>query len=279
MTYVERVAQWLKHGLGLSDSSPATEAIRPYYNYFLEILYWRGGLVRKIPGCGPIRIRPASRYFRDNYEAGLFQFVRKVVRPGDVVLDIGANVGIFTVLAARWVGPGGHVYAFEPSRQTRTLLRDHLTLNSVADRVTIIADAVSDTPGRSSFHTVGASGENTLSPKHSRLPTADSVEVSVTTIDAFCLQRCIVPSLIKIDIEGYELHALRGAREILAQHSPMVVVELHPSNWPEIGVNAGEFTELLGEMNYQAQALEENPDPMSPNAHAVLMPRLTGENL
>jgi len=279
MTLVERIARWLKFELGFTDSSAAIEVIRPYYNHLLELLYWRRGLVRKMTGSESIRIRPSSRYFRDNFESELFRFIRGVVQPGDVVLDIGANVGIFTVLLARWVGPGGHVYAFEPSQETRAILRDHLVLNHVADRVTIIPDAVSDAPGRSSFHIVGTSGENTLSPKHSRLPTADSVEVVVTTIDAFCSERRILPSLVKIDIEGYEIHALRGAREILAQHSPIVVVELHPLNWPEIGVNAEELAELLSEINYQAKTFEESPDPMSPNGHAILMPRLAEEKL
>jgi FkbM family methyltransferase len=279
MTSLERAARWLKYGLGLNDSSAAIATVRPFYNQFLEILYRRRGLVRKMAGCEPIRIRPTSRYFRDNFEVEIFRFMRRVVRPGDAVLDVGANVGVFTVLLARWVGTGGHVYAFEPTLEARAGLQDHLILNHVADRVTIIPDAISDAPGRSSFHTVGISGENTLSPKHSRLPTADAIEVSVTTIDAFCLERGIIPSLIKIDIEGYEIHALRGAREILARHSPLVVVELHPMNWPEIGVNAEELTGLLDEMNYQTNALGENPDAMSPNDHLVLTPRLTGEKL
>jgi FkbM family methyltransferase len=272
MTSVERAARWLKYGLGLNDSSAAIAAVRPHYNLFLEILYRRHGLVRKMAGCERIRIRPTSRYFRDNFEAELFRFMRSVVRRGDAVLDVGANIGIFTVPLARWVGPGGHVYAFEPVQEARAGLQDHLILNHVADRVTIIPDAISDAPGRSSFHTVGTSGENTLSPKHSRLPTADSIEVSMTTIDGFCLERGIIPSLVKIDIEGYEIHALRGAREVLARHSPLVVVELHPMNWPEIGVNAEELTGLLDEMNYQTETLEGNPDPMSPNGHLILRP-------
>ncbi len=279
MTSVERAARWLKYRLGLTDSSAATAAIRPYYNQFLEILYWRRGLARKMDGSEPIRIRPTSRYFINDFEAELLRFVRKVVRPGDVVLDIGANIGIFTILLARWVGSGGHVYAFEPAVETRAVLQDHLILNHVADRVTIIPDAISDAPGRSLFHTVGTSGENTLSPKHSRLPAANSAEVTVTTIDAFCLERGIVPSFIKIDTEGYEIHALRGAREILARHSPPLVVELHPMTWSEIGVNVDELDGLLAGMTYLSKTLEGIPNSMSPNDHLILIPRLTQEKL
>jgi len=273
MNRLERSARWLKYKCGLTDTSPITGAVRPYYNRFLEAIYGRRGLVRRMDGEEVIRIRPSQRYFRDNFEIRLFRYLRENVKPGDVILEVGANVGIFTVSLARWVGPAGHVYAFEPAPDARDTLRHHLRLNHVQERVTVIPEAVSDTPGCASFYVVGTSGENTLSPKHSRIPCADSIDVNVTTTDAFCRQRRIAPSLVKIDIEGYEFHALRGAKRTIERHSPRIVLELHPMNWPDIGWNSELTRQFFSELNYDVRALNEDRDPFSSYGHVALEPR------
>src|SRR5262249_31603035 len=151
--------------------------------------------------------------------------------------DIGAHVGIFTVLLARWCGPAGKVYAFEPAPQTRAALMDHLVLNGVADRVITIPMAISDAPGQAKFYTVSNSPENTLSQTHRRLSGAHAIDIPMTTIDHFCSVHNLAPTLLKIDIEGFEFYALRGARQTLTRYRPTVIVELHPMNWDEIGLN------------------------------------------
>jgi hypothetical protein len=136
----------------------------------------------------------------------------------------------------------------------------------------VIPDAVSDSPGQSSFYVVGTSGENTLSRKHSRIPTADCIDVQVTTIDHFCRERGIVPSLIKIDIEGFEFHALRGALAVIGRHSPRILVELHPMNWADIGVNRETAREFISSLNYCAKSLTAAVDPFSVYGHVLLEP-------
>ena len=275
MTFVERAACWLKCKSGLGDSSAVIVAIRPYFDRLLNVIRRRRGLERSMAGQEPIRIRPVSRYYRDDFEAGLFRFIGKVIQPGDVVLEIGANIGIFTALLGRWVGPHGHVYAFEPAPETRSRLLDHMTLNHVEDRVTVIAEAVSDVSGRAPFQVIGTSGQNALAPRRNGAGAAQTVEVSVTTIDAFCAQRGVVPAIIKIDIEGYEIHALRGARHVLATYSPIVIVELHVGNWRHVGVCSQDLDDLLLELRatYRTECLEETADSMSPYGHLVLLPR------
>jgi FkbM family methyltransferase len=279
MNRLERSARWLKCKCGLTDSSPITGAVRPYYNRFLEAIYGRRGLVRRMDGEEVIRIRPSQRYFRDNFEIRLFRYLRENVKPGDVVLEVGANVGIFTVALARWVGPSGHIYAFEPTPEARDTLCHHLRLNHVQERVTVIPEAVSDSPGRASFYVVGTSGENTLSPKHSRIPSADSIDVNVTTIDAFCQERRIAPSLVKIDIEGYEFHALRGAKRTIEQHAPRIVLELHPMNWPDIGWHSELTRQFFSELHYDVRPLNEAADPFSSYGHVALEPRERSETV
>jgi hypothetical protein len=123
---------------------------------------------------------------------------------------------------------------------------------------------------------VGTSGENTLSKRHTRIPSADCIEVEVTTIDAFCREHRIAPSLIKIDIEGYEFHALRGAREVLREYSPIIVAELHPMNWPDIGVDPESEQRFISGLNYSTKALEGALDPFSIYGHLLLEPRKRG---
>jgi FkbM family methyltransferase len=272
MNAIETGARRLKYWLGFQDDSRIVIALRPGYNKFLDLLFYKRGLVRVLHGVETILIRPAHRYFRNDFEPALFHFLRRTVRQGDTVLEVGANVGVFTTLLARWVGPTGRVYAFEPSPIARAALEDHLALNGVADRVTVVPRAVSDVPGRSVFYEHGASGENTLSKTHSRIPNANALEVDVTTLDTFCKDRGILPTLIKIDIEGFELHALKGARLILRDCGPTVVMEMHPMNWSEVGISSGDMGAFLAEAGYRLRALGSQTEPLSEYGHVVLQP-------
>lgn len=276
MNAIESAARWLKCRLGFQDDSRLVVAARPGYNKFLDLLYGKRGIVRVLHGVETIRIRPAHRYFLNDYEPDLFLFLKRAVRSGDTVVEVGANVGVFTVLVARWVGPQGHVFAFEPSPIARAALEDHLRLNGMADRVTVISAAVSDAPGSSIFYELGASGENTLSATHSRIADARALQVHVTTLDDFCQSHSITPSLIKMDIEGFELHALRGARRILTSYRPLLAVEVHPMNWPELGISRKEVEEFLAGIGYRVTALQEQTEPLGEYGHVILEPTRDG---
>jgi FkbM family methyltransferase len=273
MNVMETTVRRFKRGLGLTSRSRFVAKMRPAYDSLLNFCYGRRGLVRVINGKESIRIRPAHRYSAEHYEPAVFDYLKAQIQPRAVVLDVGAHVGLFTVLLARWAGPNGQVFAFEPTPVTRAALRDHLTLNQVADRVTVCPWAVSDNEGRSLVYTVSNSPENTLAPIHGRLANASAIAIEMTTIDAFCAVREIRPTLIKIDIEGYELHALRGAKRTLLRHHPLVVVELHPMNWPEIGVTGEQVIEFLRDVNYRLLPLEGQADAFSEYGHVVLEPR------
>jgi len=273
MNALERTVRGVKQTLGLSSSSRLVKRLRPAYASLLHLCYGRRGLVRVLNGQEPMRIRPAHRYAAEDYESAVFDYLKAQIQPGAVVLDVGAHVGLFTVLLARWTGPNGHVFAFEPTPLTRAALVDHLALNEMAERVTICPLAVSDREGKSMMYTVSNSPENTLSPRHGRLPNATAVEIEMTTIDAFCESEGIRPTLIKIDIEGFELHALRGAKRTLARHRSTVVVELHPMNWLEIGVNRNQAVELVDDLSYRLTPLDGQRDPLAEYGHVVLEPK------
>ncbi len=270
MNITERLVRRAKRRLGLTSASRAVAVVRPLYDLLLETLYGRRGLPRVVSEGETIRVLPAHRYVAEGYEAAVLRALRENLRPGAAAFDVGAHVGVITVLLARWVGAAGRVCAFEPAPETRRALLAHLELNGVADRVRVVASAISDATGTAQLYMVGSSPENTLSPGHHRLPTARAIPVAVTTVDAFCEGEGIVPNLIKIDIEGFELHALRGAAATLKRHRPLVVVEVHPMNWPELGIDPQDAARLLADLGYRAVGLEEQVDPLADYGHVVL---------
>ena len=127
----------------------------PAYGRVLGMLYSRTGLPWKVHDQ-VIRIDPQVRHLVPHEpEPALFDFLARTIRPGDVVLDLGAFVGIYAVLAARWSGPDGRVVAFEPTPASAALARRHLAFNGLGpDRVTLVEAAVSDRAARATLHQV-----------------------------------------------------------------------------------------------------------------------------
>lgn len=146
-------------------------------------------------------------------------FARRV-SPGDVVLDVGAHVGFYTLLASTLVGKDGKVIAFEPMPGNLIYLRRHLKLNRI-DNVRVIDAAVSDAEGSAWFEKGASSSMGGISQ------TGD-FEVRAVSIDAL-ISRGEIPiaSLIKMDIEGGEYRALLGARTLLTEHHPTIFLATH----------------------------------------------------
>lgn len=162
-----------------------------------------------------------------DYEALVERLYRGVVRHGDRVVDIGAHSGRHTLPLADAVGPTGAVVAFEPLPRVSGYLRSAIADRGVGDRVTLHQVALSHTPGRASFFVA------TDRPEESGLaqrtvyngPTGlEEIEVEVATLDGV-LPPDFAPRFVKIDVEGAELDALRGAQRTIDAHRPMVEFE------------------------------------------------------
>jgi FkbM family methyltransferase len=271
MNAIEIVARRVKRALKLADDSRFVCAIRPAYDSMLERFYGRKGLSRTIHGERPIRLLPCARQIPEEYEPQVLDLLKQTITPGAVVLDVGANVGVSAMMMARWCGPEGHIHAFEPSPSPKQLLTEHLRMNGLSDRVTVCPSALSDAEGTTTFYASGISGKSALSDVNIG-QSSEQVQVPVTTIDAYCRAKNIKPSLIKIDVEGFEFNVLNGARNTLKEVRPSILVELHPMNWPALGIDVGWAAEQLRELNYKATALEKQGDVLSEHGHVMLEP-------
>lgn len=211
---------------------------------------------------------------RGYWEPGVTAAFIKRLTPGTVVLDVGANFGHFALTAAGKVGPEGRVVAFEPAPRTFALLADNVALNGGG---VLKAEplAVSDAPGRLelAIDADNAGGHSLSAANISR--GSERVMVEVVTIDAYVSEHLEGRrvGVIKIDVQGFEEHVLRGARAVIARDRPSILCEICPPMLPPAGSTvAGVFALLDG---YDAALLSDDAPPQ-PMAFAEAIRRLDG---
>lgn len=179
---------------------------------------------------------------------------------GDVVYDVGAHVGVYSLVAARHVGPLGRVYAFEPLPRNLGYLNEHLALNGVKN-CTVLEAAVGSEAGTATF-------DKSVHPAMGHLGATGGPVISVRTvvIDDLVTSGAIrPPAVIKLDIEGAEYEALRGATQTLARARPIVFVATHG---PEVHRRC---CELLEDAGFEVCPLGEVP--LADTTEIVALPR------
>lgn len=250
-------------------------ALRPAYRGLLAWLSGGRGLQWSINGV-PCRIDPALRdRVPRHYEVGAGRFLAKRVRPGDMCLDIGANVGAYVLQLAHWSRPDGRIIAFEPNPAAAELLERHLRFNNLSGRVEVVRSAVGAEPGTAVLHVAGADGRGRLDqPNPELIGHTQPVSVPVTTLDDFCSARGLRPDWILIDVEGFEIAALSGGRQTLtASPPPGVVVEMHPSVWQLSGTTRAAAEALFQDLGVTPVPLSDEADPLAAHGLVHLAPR------
>lgn len=160
----------------------------------------------------------------------LEHFTRNI-RRGDIVADVGAFEGTFTVIAAACTGSAGRIVAFEPSPESRAVLERNMALNGFQQRVTIVPAAVAAATGSATLYSSPREQTSTL---YASAAVAGVQPMPVRTVsldDYFEGERV---DLIKIDVEGAEFAVLRGAQRLLGEGA-RVLCEIHPYAWAEAG--------------------------------------------
>ena len=168
------------------------------------------------------------------------------MRPGAVVIDVGAHVGFYAIAMAKRVGPQGRVWAAEPDPVNQVMLHQHIALNGVSAQVQVIPAGISDQKGTAILHQQGLQSQLLAAGM-----TTPGVTVNLTTIDAVIEDAAV--DLILVDVEGFELPVLRGASALLGSSTRrpgIMVIEVHPYAWAESGTTSAGLLGWLSQHGY-----------------------------
>jgi FkbM family methyltransferase len=206
--------------------------------------------------------RNRSLWLRDPLESEHFPFtmLQCLVRPGDVVYDAGANLGLYCRYLVSWLG-AGQVVAFEPIRDNQLLIERNLALGGIQNQVRVLPIALADLDGEAEFQVDDmqsssgtldrvSGGQPAVGRRNLRLPPLTAA-VRCRTLDSLLDEGLPPPAVIKIDVEGAEVLLLKGARQVLGRWAPRLLVELHGPEW------AREVIALLAGLGYHCRGKVE----------------------
>lgn len=234
---------------------------RFFYHLLNELIWlWPTSSIREIEGSrmylNPHEKEPMRTAFRSfirayGKEPLTTRIFKRVVKDGFTVVDIGANIGYFTLLAARLVGKNGRVYAFEPSPQNYGVLSKNVALNGYQN-VVALQKAVFNTSGMVKLYLSKTDvGAHTLRQQHAH-PQFDTsqfgefTEVESVTLDGFFKGKQQPIDVIKMDMEGSEMAALLGMDRLIRENKNLkMFIEFYPSAIREMGYSPEEFIRTL----------------------------------
>lgn len=196
-----------------------------------------------------------SIYIFGQFEVRSFRAMSSLVKKGDIVFDIGANIGAHTLPLANIVGDSGRIHAFEPTSYAHTKLMQNIQSNPhlfnriEVNQVMLTSDS-SDKLQEQLYSSWPLDSNNQQHDKHcGRLHSTQGA--TVLTLDDYVYEKGITKvSLIKLDVDGYELDVLRGARNVLSDHRPTLLMELSPYTHIERGQDIEDLLQLLAVANY-----------------------------
>ena len=194
--------------------------------------------------------------FRGMPEPGLVRFFQALIRPGMTIVDVGANIGIFTLYAARSLQWDGRIHSFEPAPHTHELLRSNVQVNGFleANLVRFHKAAVTDSEGTARLTTFADnSGHNTLFWQNAG---AQFVVVKTTRLDT-ALQGEPRVDVVKIDAEGAELRILRGMAQTIEKNPGIhILIEFAPIHLARAHVTPEDFLRVLSELDLEIRIVD-----------------------
>ncbi len=225
------------------------------------VMSWIDGLVLRIyPGNEVFR----SLFVRGIYDPNIVVVINTLLSKGSVFIDVGANMGYFSLLASSVVDKFGHIIAIEPSSRDYARLVDNVKINNLTNIISTYHIAISDVSGsaklavaceeRSALNTLGSEfsfkGVDKLEIENVRVLSIDELvsDTKLTRVD-----------VLKLDIEGSELKALQGARNVIEKFRPAIMLGVNENSLKACGTDHKEIQQILKEMRYRAYKLVESP--------------------
>jgi len=254
VVYARRIILWL-------GMSPFEKYYDQFYKYTFDSVEDGSLLVRVSEFDGVFEIGIKSHLLRrvlrnKHYEPELAEIVKAHVDPTKDVLDIGANIGFFSVLCSRLISKKNKVFAIEPTPLALKYLRKNLKRNECLSSVVIFEGVMTDKEGMVSFNIVPGMEEysslgDIVEASIGSSSHIESIKVCGSTVDKLISENMIVPGFIKIDTEGAEFLVLSGAMQTLKRYRPVILSELSDNYLATLGHSAESVINLLINSGYR----------------------------
>jgi FkbM family methyltransferase len=209
--------------------------------------------LQRLPVFKPVFLACYGVYKRW-FEAGPIDRLNEFVPTGSLVIDVGANVGFFSIRFARWVGDDGKVIAIEPENDNYDSLVSMLKREGLSSRVDALKAVAAAERGMALLEI------NPLHPADHKLSRdGTGLPVAAVTLDDLVPDKTASrPALIKIDVQGAEMLVLQGAADILKVAGPALFIELHEEGLSKFGTSVAAILNYLTEYDYQAYWLKRS---------------------
>lgn len=196
------------------------------------------------------------------YEPFETELVKKEIKKGDIVLDIGANIGYYTLIFAELVGEEGKVFAFEPEPTNFALLKKNVEISGYQN-VMLVQKAVSNKTGKFKLYLCeDNNGGHSIYKQHN---SKRSVEVETTRLDDYFKNDGGKINFIKMDIEGAEMEAIQGMPSLLKKNKNVKIIsEFNPPLLKQGGIEPAEYLELLIGFGFKLLEVSEREKGMKP---------------
>jgi len=211
----------------------------------------------------------------ERLETGL---VQKEVKQGDIIVDIGANIGYYTLMFAKLVGQSGRVYAFEPDPTNFEILKKNVELNGY-ENVVLVKKAVSDKNGTTKLYLSENKADHRIFFSNDE-SERKSIDIETVRLDDFFSQmgaRRARISFIKMDIQGAELSALNGMKDLVSLNKPKIVTEFSPIQHKRFGYDYRHYLNLIYSLGYAIFEVNERNGTIKKTDSAALLKEYTPE--
>ena len=225
---------------------------RPIQSWLVRIYGQRLGTSLLSTSWGRSLFLTANDWYKLFVEAGEIQSLQGFVKPGEIVIDIGANVGSFTKRFARWVSDDGFVIAIEPETFNFRQLRHNLEKAGTASVVKAFQGVAAEESGKLKM------AINPMHPGDHKI-AAEGVEVTAVTVDDLVRNETARRvCLMKIDVQGAEERVLQGAKETINRDHPVIYIEVDDNGLKKMGSSAELVVNWLIDFGYSIQILRKN---------------------
>ena len=196
-------------------------------------------------------------------EEQLVYVLRNTIQPSNAVLDLGANIGYYTLMMAKLVGDGGFVYAVEPAIENYELLQKNVSLNNFQDRVETFQLAISNKKGIEKLYLSEYSNMHSLNPNIG-FSRKQYVNIDAVDLNSFLKDKPEI-SLIRMDVEGYEVEILEGLQPAIEEgvFSGKIIFEVHMGRYNDEDHNMRRQLEMLFRNGYTVNLLTSNDEKTS----------------